>query len=160
MCWVVTRQTVQGSQPFSKYHLVMSHKYLKINSNIFNIHGFTAHTAYKSHNVSHMCWTNIMLHVWTLSVLLRLGTVFWVFWLWIMHSLVLISLETAVIDQHIWAEAEEKTHIWKIRKINFHCVALRLTSCICALKSVHEDNWKDWIITWATPCGTQCNSVS
>lgn len=29
----------------------------------------------------------------------------------------------------------------------------RLTSCIWALKSAHEDNWKDCIITWATACG-------
>lgn len=28
-----------------------------------------------------------------------------------------------------------------------------LTSCIWALKSAHEDNWKDCIITWATACG-------
>lgn len=29
----------------------------------------------------------------------------------------------------------------------------RLTSCIWALKSAHEDNWKDCTITWATACG-------
>lgn len=28
-----------------------------------------------------------------------------------------------------------------------------LTSCIWALKTAHEDNWKDCIITWATACG-------
>lgn len=31
----------------------------------------------------------------------------------------------------------------------------RLTSCIWALNRAHEDNWKDCIITWATPCGAK-----
>lgn len=32
-----------------------------------------------------------------------------------------------------------------------------LTSCITALKRADEDNWNDWIITWAMACGAEYN---
>lgn len=33
-----------------------------------------------------------------------------------------------------------------------------LTSCIWALKTAQDDNWKDWIMTWARPCGSEYNA--
>lgn len=55
-------------------------------------------------------------------------------------KLLLTSLETAVTLISTCEQKEKNTHPENYENELSLCCILRLTSCICALKSVHEDN--------------------
>lgn len=82
------------------------------------------------------------------------------------HIRLLLSLLTLssinLLDFSKWSQqwkgtCESKKERVKQEKASSH-KHVGLTSCIWALKTAQEDNWKDWIMTWATPCGSEYNA--
>lgn len=77
--------------------------------------------------------------------------------------LLLLTLSSInLLDFSKWSQqwkgtCESKKEQVKQKKASSHKHA-GLTSCIWALKTAQEDNWKDWIMTWATPCGSEYNA--